>query len=745
MSRHKWFSPAAAIVVLLAVLGMGGAANAAFPVTFGSSPPPPAGVADDPLTAGVDCAQIEELGLDRQLNFRAAAILARCGPAAGPFAGGGAAAGKGAPARGSSPLAYGGTDRNIITGAETSPNVTQSETFIWSDIDAGGNTVSAAFNDSRGRAQVPINISGVSTSTDGGVTWTRVTVGGQSPFPGTLGDPVIYYNRAAASNRWHAVWLSQNCGTQGLGEYVSNDALTWTADGCVHSGTQDDRESGWVDATPGSPFYGRMYISWNDFNIGGGALFVTYSTDNGATWSAPVNVFSSFRRNVQMTGSTDGTVFIQTMDEGGGGLAGPRQNYIYRSTNGGATWTQFQQNAGTFSGPGRGASGYFAVMYTAPAYWRHMGWGQPGVSAPNIIHYAYADRPAAADPGNIQYIRSTDNGATWSAPIQMNTDATTRAQWMPSLSAGANGGVFVSWYDERETAACAAPGVNTPCYRRWGRLSTDNGATWQPDQEVGDVVSPLPAQPDPGIQATYAGDYDYAYKDSRYHYTTWTDGRVLIGGQSQQDVFFDRIGPKGTPTATATATPTRTATATHTRTATVTPTRTATPTVPARLVGHVTWQGRPSQPHALNQLPITLTLKLGANPAVHYPNQTTDASGFFTVTVTGLPSGVYNWWVKGPQYLASNGTVSLTGALLTQQEMGTQRAGDVNNDNLVDITDFTLLRATFGLVCGNPGYDGRADFTGNCLVDITDFTLQRGNFGLAGPPQPTGPEARPAP
>jgi hypothetical protein len=78
----------------------------------------------------------------------------------------------------------------------------------------------------------------------------------------------------------------------------------------------------------------------------------------------------------------------------------------------------------------------------------------------------------------------------------------------------------------------------------------------------------------------------------------------------------------------------------------------------------------------------------------------------------------------------------LSGAPVTQQEIGLARAGDVNNDNLVDVTDFTLLRATFGKGCADGGYDGRADFTGDCLVDITDFTLQRGNFGQSGAPPP---------
>jgi Dockerin type I domain len=154
----------------------------------------------------------------------------------------------------------------------------------------------------------------------------------------------------------------------------------------------------------------------------------------------------------------------------------------------------------------------------------------------------------------------------------------------------------------------------------------------------------------------------------------------------------------------------------------------------------VTWQGRPAQPNALQQLPITLTLKLGATE-VNYPVTTTDASGFFVVAVGGLPNGTYDWRVKGPLYLANAGTVPLTGALTTSAEMGLLRAGDCNNDNLVSAPDFIILKNTFGKASGDPGYDDRADFTGDQVVNAPDFSLMRSNFGLGGPP-PIIPTAR---
>ncbi len=188
--------------------------------------------------------------------------------------------------------------------------------------------------------------------------------------------------------------------------------------------------------------------------------------------------------------------------------------------------------------------------------------------------------------------------------------------------------------------------------------------------------------------------------------------------------------------------------------ATNTPTYTATPT--PVLVGHVTWQGPPAQPNGRQQLPITLTLKLGAIE-VNYPTQNTDASGFFTVPIGSLPTGTYNWRVKGPRYLARTGTVSLgvrtlerwnvgtfgannvptfqrSNVLTSQVEMGLMRVGDANDDNIISTTDFNILKGTFGKGLGDPGYDARADFSNDDAVNIADVNLLKINFGQSGAP-----------
>ena len=623
----------------------------------------------DPLVPAMfDCSKIHELGIDKQENMRAGAIMIYCGEAQG---------GAASPPHSFSqlvqtllsPLAYGTTDVDLVTGAEISPNVTQSETFTASNPD-NPNQIVVAYNDSRGRNVSPINISGASVSTDGGNTFTRLTTGsGQSPFSNTVGDPVILYNKP--SQTWFTVWLDGGCGGQGLGGYKSTtpwNANSWTHY-CIHNNNNDDRESGWADNNTSSPFYGRMYVSWNDFNVGGGALFVRYSTDNGLTWtnSRQITTGTPFIRDVQITGDlATGDVYIAGMNEGGGGFPHNNNNLFFRSTDGGNTWTNTYTGP-SFPGPGVTAVGYFACMFPdGGGYWRHEGWGEPAVLN-HVVSYVYDQHGTGNDPGDVYYIRSTNSGVTFSAPLKLNADATTRPQWQPNLSVSPTGTLFAVWYDARESASCTRGNSAVPCYRMWARRSTDNGATWLSDQTFSDVVSPLPAQPDPGIQATYAGDYDYASSSPNQHLHAWVDGRVAILGSSQQDAFHDRqsVGAASpTPTATATATPTATAAATATPTATATATATATPTsTPTPTPTAISLSARGYKVQGRQRADLSWSGATGTNVDVYRNNAlitTTANDGFYTDIIGGHGHGSFTYQVcnVGSQTCSNEATVT---------------------------------------------------------------------------------------
>src|SRR5207237_642355 len=142
------------------------------------------------LPPGFDCSKIYEKGINKQENLGAGRIMIACGEATG----GSATAYPGFSRllnKLTAPLAYGAADVDLITGTESFPNITQSETYTSANPD-DPNQIVVAYNDSRSVNANPFNISGASVSTDAGLTFTRLTTAnGHSPFENTAGDSSI--------------------------------------------------------------------------------------------------------------------------------------------------------------------------------------------------------------------------------------------------------------------------------------------------------------------------------------------------------------------------------------------------------------------------------------------------------------------------------------------------------------------------------------------------------------------------
>ena len=89
--------------------------------------------------------------------------------------------------------------------------------------------------------------------------------------------------------------------------------------------------------------------------------------------------------------------------------------------------------------------------------------------------------------------------------------------------------------------------------------------------------------------------------------------------------------------------------------------------------------------------------------------------------------------IKGDKYLAANVSVDTTKGDASGVT-ATLRAGDANNDNVIDIGDFGALVNAYNSDITKPksGYDAHADFNGDGTVDITDFGLLVNNCNVSG-------------
>ncbi len=171
----------------------------------------------------------------------------------------------------------------------------------------------------------------------------------------------------------------------------------------------------------------------------------------------------------------------------------------------------------------------------------------------------------------------------------------------------------------------------------------------------------------------------------------------------------------------------------------------------ATLTGFVTLQGG-ERPLAGWQVPVTVKFFVpGANVITSTPVATltgvttrigTGPNFKAQFSVTPIPVGIFDITVKSPHTLINvkqNVTVAVPGISL---ELETLLEGDANDDNIVNIFDFTILSAAFLKPPAPTGpysqptsgvYNAAADFDRNGIVDILDFTRLADNFLKASP------------
>ena len=216
-----------------------------------------------------------------------------------------------------------------------------------------------------------VGTSGIYTSSDGGVTWTnRGLLDDQPSWHAAAlvsdGDPVIAYGPRPGSSgfsyangaRAYYATLASFKGNAGpyppnkapeylAVSYSDDNGVSWSAPVLATTKNNpndfNDKESLWVDDLPGSPYFGRVYVSYTEFRsftcCPSEPVMVTASTDGGQSFSAPKQLSPSGnngtgngRQGSAVRSGPDGSVYV-AWEQGSAQV-------VAISRNGGGSWSR---------------------------------------------------------------------------------------------------------------------------------------------------------------------------------------------------------------------------------------------------------------------------------------------------------------------------------------------------------------------------------------------------------------------
>jgi hypothetical protein len=394
-------------------------------------------------------------------------------------------------------------DNNNVDGGTPNPSFDaqnrQSNETTVAISPANPNIVAAGANDYR---MVPVTLDvwlGFYVSANGGATWFNTMVPGfpsdtspaglSSPLKNldASGDPVVRFDAAGnlyvagiAFNRDfdqpdrpvdNLVYVAKYNYTPGSlagtstpnsaanppnftyarTTVVDRGAVGFAVPGVIgFAGTFTDKEWMEIDLNPpaASPCAGNVYVAHTNFHgpAGSSPIMFSRSTNGGVSFSQPKTISSGgssgtpHNQGADIAVASNGTIYVAYgAFQGGGnpfnGIA------IVKSTDCGRKWSQ-----PVFVGPINDPPAP-GVAFRTPAF----AFVAVDDSNPNLVYVAYQ---SLAGDYDIYVQRSTDGGATWGAPMQVNDDPGARHQIFPTIDVS-NGALHVAWYDFRNSATAA--------------------------------------------------------------------------------------------------------------------------------------------------------------------------------------------------------------------------------------------------------------------------------------------------
>ena len=309
----------------------------------------------------------------------------------------------------------------------------------------------------------------IRVSADGGSTWGTV----RKLFTSNQGQ----YDIVLATTASGAVYATYMQGNHIMFTKSTDHGVTFTTPIQVSGGTWADKP--WI-ATSASGT--DVYIMWTTR----GNLYAVNSHNAGSTWSTPLQVTNETGMYYFSNGGTvlpNGTAVMAGSEypESGNvtGQTGPIPIAVFRTTNGGTSWTRAVPdtlNTGVT---------YATSSVTTVA------------SDDNgTLALVYSGSLTVGASGHVYVRRSTDSGATWGARAELTTSAGGADATSVAAAGKGNGQFTVTWMDAR------GGGWNV-----WQRGSTDGGLTWTADAKVSDATAGATYKTAAGFGLPY-GDYD---------------------------------------------------------------------------------------------------------------------------------------------------------------------------------------------------------------------------------------------
>ncbi len=380
------------------------------------------------------------------------------------------------------------------------------------------------------------HFTGWSYSTNSGASFID---GGVLPASaiGDAGDPVLARNET--TGRIYFATLGFNA-PGNIQVYRSDDGgITWSppANG-TPGGSSEDKEWITVDNFVGAG-NGNVYLISRRFS-GATGIYVYRSVDGGLTFSPGVLIDPGNQGAFIVVGP-DHSVYAFWY----AGLSGLR---VRKSVDQGLTFAAPVTVATGLVGGVNGDLGLVGIRQGigTPSAFRSSEFPHVAVNpVSGHLYVTYDNKAAGADKADIFYVMSTDGGATWSAPVRVNDDATTTDQWMPTIAVSPNGANIGFFYYSRQEDP-----VGNNLFKYYGRTGIISGSSviLNPSFPVSDVASLPEFGRDDIVNLVYMGDYNHAVATNSKFHVVWADNRSdYAAGPPRKDpnVYYEgiTIGP----------------------------------------------------------------------------------------------------------------------------------------------------------------------------------------------------------